>query len=341
MTGGELIGRVTKRHPAASRVLRAWRELTDGGEPTLVACSGGADSSALAICLCASPQAGAGLTLAYVMHPMRPREEIEGEGERVRELAEGLGAGFVLLEIERGDGNEEGHAREARYSALAGCARDRGLRWIATGHHADDQLETLLMGLIRGSGPDGLSGVRERRVLEGRPEVLVVRAMLGVSRAEARTVCEDAGWSWCEDPTNEDRTRVRARLRAEVTPILEAIRPGVSARAARSARLIGEAAQLVASGADALLDGGESDGGALVLRREALRTIEPIVIGAAVRRGARRVAGDAGMDGLGGTQMDAIVGAIRSKSGERREFGAGGARIEVTRDAVRIEASAS
>jgi 2-haloacid dehalogenase len=115
-------------------------------------------------------------------------------------------------------------------------AQAHGCRYIATAHHADDQLETVLMRLIRGAGPRGMGGIRAVRSLgqegpEGRG-VRVVRPMLGMSRDEAVRICTDAEWVWREDASNRDESFLRNAIRARVIPEIKAIRPDAAERAA-------------------------------------------------------------------------------------------------------------
>ncbi|MEO1008503.1 MAG: tRNA lysidine(34) synthetase TilS [Planctomycetota bacterium] len=230
---------------AASRaIVRSWRELTGGSSvddadrPTLLAVSGGADSSALALAL---GRTRGVRSIGHVVHDMRPRQDAEAD----RRLVEALGRVLDLpVRVAYADaGNSEAAARTARYGALARLARNAECRYVAVAHQADDVLETMLANLIRGAGPRGLRGPAPRRAIGDG--VTLVRPMLGVGRAEAEAICRHACWTWAYDATNDDPTRLRAALRAEVTPVLERLRPGASRRAARAARAIREAARVV------------------------------------------------------------------------------------------------
>ncbi|HMU22851.1 MAG TPA: tRNA lysidine(34) synthetase TilS, partial [Sphingorhabdus sp.] len=117
-------------------------------------------------------------------------------------------------------GNLQSAAREARYQLLNDWADNQGLRWIATAHHADDQLETLLMRIARGSGIAGLSAIRESN---GR----IIRPLLGFTKAELVAVCQEQSVTPCEDPSNAnldfDRVQVRNWLKS-APPLLDAAR---------------------------------------------------------------------------------------------------------------------
>ena len=139
-----------------------------------------------------------------------------------------------VLPVTLGSGNVQAQAREARYDALAGWARERDLPAIATAHHADDQAETLLMRLNRGSGLAGLAGVRAESVIAGHR---VRRPLLGWRKAELEGVVRDAGLTPVADPSNDvtrfDRARVRRAIGEADWLDPEAL--------ARSARLLAEA----------------------------------------------------------------------------------------------------
>lgn len=221
--------RPLKHDPGVRAVLRSWRRLTGGREatdenrPTLVACSGGADSSALALALACS---GARTVIAHVVHDMRPPEQAHADRDAARNLAGLLELEFIEREVSvKGGGNAEASARRERYKALAAMTAEKGCECVATAHHADDQLETFLMRLGRGSGLRGIRGIRDRAIIAGVP---VVRPALAIDRADCERICRACGWHWAHDATNEDVSRLRARLRREVTPVLKAIFPRIA-----------------------------------------------------------------------------------------------------------------
>jgi len=318
--------RVVRKDGAARRIVRRWRELTDSG-PTLVACSGGADSTALLLALVS---AKAAVVVGHVVHDMRSREDALTDRERVRALAEALGVEFVDAEAARGKGNVEAALRRARYSALAAMAGERGLSFVASGHTADDQLESVVMALLRGSGPRGLGGAAaKRRLGEG---VALVRPMLGVDRAEAERLCRLAGVEWAEDVTNRDVRRTRAALRHGPIATLGALWPRASKRASSAAELLRDAAGLVSDRAE------EVFGDAVEWPREALRAERAIVVGEGLRRAALRMTGGRGADRLSHRRLKAVVRAIRDSSGERRRFELSrGVILMVERNRVRLE----
>jgi tRNA(Ile)-lysidine synthase len=175
------IQRVSRRDRTVRTVSRAWRELTggltrgrDSQRRTLIACSGGADSSGLAIALASAvSKPRMQFVVAHVVHDMRAEDEALADRDATKGLAARLGLEFVESRVRlRGlSGNAEAVARRLRYAALKQLAEDHGCGFIATAHQADDQLETMLMKLIRGAGPRGLAGVAPSRdACEGRAD---------------------------------------------------------------------------------------------------------------------------------------------------------------------------
>ena len=203
----------------------------------LVAVSGGVDS--LALLVVAAGVAGARMGVASLDHGLRP--EGSAEVERVRELVRSLGLPFhtECLGLQPGPG-AEARARVARYAALDRIAREHGYDAIATAHTADDQAETLLMRLARGSALRGAAAIRA----DG-PRLL--RPLLGVRRAQTEALVAAAGLDPVRDPTNEDPGLFRTRIRHHVLPVLrQAAGPSVVERLARFARSAAEDEELLA-----------------------------------------------------------------------------------------------
>ncbi len=204
------------------------------GDHVLVACSGGADSVALLRAmhlLHRRRKWNLKLTVAHVQHHLRPPEAAEGDAAFVAALANELGLAHVRRDITPGEaaGNVEANARAQRYAALREMAQEVGAGFVATAHHADDQLETLLMAILRGTTAKGLRGIAWARPLSEK--VALIRPMLGVTHAEAIRLLNHLDQPWREDVTNTDRSRTRARLRHEVLPVLRELRPSVARKA--------------------------------------------------------------------------------------------------------------
>jgi tRNA(Ile)-lysidine synthase len=238
----------------------------------LVACSGGADSLALAAAAVAVRGRGA-VHGAVVDHGLQ-----DGSAERAAataDLLDGMGVPAAVHRVEvTGGGGLEAAARRARYAALR-AARPHPDSPVLLGHTLDDQAETVLLGLGRGSGARSLAGMRAWDPPWCRP-------LLAVRRAVTRAACAAAGLPVWDDPHNTDPRFTRVRLRHEVLPLLEDVLAGgvaeALARTARQLREDGEALDAVA--ADLLERAHEPDSGLLLapldgvppaLRRRVLR----------------------------------------------------------------------
>ena len=194
----------------AADLAALWPDAERSG-PLGLAVSGGPDS--LALLLIAQQAMPGRVAVASVDHGLRP--EAAGEVALVERIAATRGIPFTPIKVALAPGNVQARAREARYMALAHWAAASGLGAVATAHHADDQAETLLMRLNRGSGLAGLAGVRARTVIEDS-EVTLLRPLLGWRKAELASIVAAAGITPAQDPSNTnpdfDRTRLRARM---------------------------------------------------------------------------------------------------------------------------------
>lgn len=208
-----------------------------------VAVSGGGDSMALLLLLERWAKAGAknreifALTVDHAL-----REDSRAEAEWVCRVAARLGLQHKLLTWERGGGpatSLQASAREARYSLLADACRTMGIEVLVTAHTEDDQAETILMRLGRGTGVDGLAAIRERTRIHG---VVVIRPLLAVTRRELRAWLQAREAQWLEDPSNEDPQFERVRVRGALAQIEKlGISSAALAMAARRAGLASQA----------------------------------------------------------------------------------------------------
>jgi tRNA(Ile)-lysidine synthase len=173
--------------------------------------SGGPDS--LALLLLGAAALPGRVEAASVDHGLR--QESADEAALVAGVCEQLGVPHATLKVAVAAGNLQAEARAARYGALAGWMEQRGLAALATAHHADDQAETLLLRLNRGSGVAGLAGVRAKGLVPGT-RLPLLRPLLGWRRAELGAVVTAAGLEAVQDPSNEaerfDRVRIRKAL---------------------------------------------------------------------------------------------------------------------------------
>jgi len=219
--------------PAVASVRTAVRacvaDLTPG-DLVLAACSGGPDSLALAAALAfVAPRAGLRAGGVTVDHGLQ-----EGSADRATSVAavlSGLGLDPVRAEAVSvgGAGGPEAAARTARYAALSRAAAELGAAAVLLGHSLDDQAETVLLGLARGSGPRSLAGMPPRRGVFRRP-------LLGLRRPVMAAACAALGLDPWQDPHNGDRRFARVRVRLDALPALEAaLGPGVAEALARTA----------------------------------------------------------------------------------------------------------
>lgn len=273
--------------------------------PILVACSGGPDSAALAhaaMDLAARGRLGP-ITLAYVDHQLRP--DSAADGQKVAALAArgGAGAVTVAVSVDRDRRSLEEAAREARYRALTELADRRGVVAILVAHTADDQAETVLMRIVRGTGVAGLAGIPARR---GR----IARPLLEVRRARIEAYCRRHQLDTVADPMNDDARHLRNRVRATWLPALRRENPALD-RA-----LVGLARQ--AAEASAALD---RAAGELAVRARAPdgNGWDVEVLRAAPAGALHRVLGEAartaGATRLSARHHRALVGLIRRTTG--------------------------
>lgn len=211
------------------------------GERVAVACSGGADSVALLLLLRElQPTLGIRLAVAHLNHQLRGAEA-DADEAFVRALAEHLGLDFFAARADvaaRAAGsNLEEAGRQARLDFFSRLCAEDETDAVATAHTLDDQAETLLARLVRGTGLTGLAGIRP--VLELQPGRLV-RPLVGIRRATLRSFLAERQQPWREDGSNRDPARLRIRLRQELLPQLERLNP---AAAEHLAALAGQAAQ--------------------------------------------------------------------------------------------------
>lgn len=188
--------------------------LIDPSERIGLAVSGGPDSMALLL-LAAAARPGL-VEAATVDHLLR--EGSRAEAEMVAATSAQLGVPHTILKARWDDRPEtavQEKARLERYRLLGFWAEERGLDTLATGHHVDDQAETVLMRLARGSGVRGLAGMHRRSVATGT-KVRLLRPLLGWRRSELERICSAAGIVAAADPSNEDRKYERVRVRHEL-----------------------------------------------------------------------------------------------------------------------------
>ncbi len=228
--------------PIARRLAEHWadRGWTRPGDRVVVACSGGLDSLVLLHLLRFSlRELDLELEAAYFDHRMRPGSATDAEW--LRGLCGAWGIEFHLGRAPRAPESEEG-ARELRYDFLQALLGSEFRRWVVTAHHADDQVETILFQVLRGTGVAGLQGMPESRA----PGIL--RPLLPFPRSELERYARAHRLRPRLDPTNQSSRFARNRVRGQLLPLLEEVHPGARAgilRLARNSRRVARALELL------------------------------------------------------------------------------------------------
>ncbi len=277
------------------------------GEPVLVALSGGGDSVALLHLLrgCA-PSLPLQISAAHLDHAIRP--ESAAEADFVRRLCATLDLPLTLVRedvparAERDGMGLEEAGRGARRAFLTATADSLGCTAVALGHHRDDQAETFLHRLLRGSGATGLSAMRPRRGL-------FVRPLLPFSKSELRSFLEDRGISFLEDPSNRDPAFTRNRIRHELLPLLNSFNPRIGEHLARLSDRLGREEDYweleVRRSLGAISRPGSSG---LVLDLEALTELHPALRARVIRGALAELRG--GAAGITSRHLEAVEGLL-------------------------------
>lgn len=228
--------------PAMADVRRAIRENWDAagvesGDIVMVACSGGADSTALAM---AAKFEGdrAGILVGGIIVDHQIQEQTKAVAESTARMLTNAGLKPVLVRAvdvdPRAKDGLEAAARNARYQALRSAAKETGAKFVMLGHTLDDQAETVLLGLTRGSGPKSIAGMRAQNDIWLRP-------LLGIRRSQTEAFCTDSGIEFWNDPHNQDPKFTRVRIRNAVLPMLEEqLGPGIAEALARTGEILTE-----------------------------------------------------------------------------------------------------
>lgn len=242
--------RLTPARADVRRAVRGTLESLPEGSLVLVALSGGADSLALAAAVAFEAPRGDWRAGAVIVdHGLQAgsAEVAERAAEQAREL--GLDPiRIIRVQVSEAGEGPEAAARAARYAALESARAELGAELIMLAHTADDQAETVLLGLARGSGATSLAGMPARTATLARP-------LLGLRRETLRAACRDAGLEWWEDPHNFDERFARVRVRERVLPMLEAeLGPGVTEALVRTAEQLREDNQAFAQQIDEFIE---------------------------------------------------------------------------------------
>src|SRR5262245_41480632 len=331
--------RMRGRDPLLAELERAARALGLAEQGVLVAASGGIDSTVLVHALHAlAPRLGIRVALGHVHHGLRG-----ADADLDQAFVEGLGAKLELPVAarrvaprslranrpSRARPTLQEAARRLRYAALDEMAREVGAGRVATAHTLDDQAETVLLRLLRGTGPSGLGGIPERS-----PDGRVVRPLLRVSRAEIERFAARRGLSWREDASNRDARYARARLRRDL------LRGRGEAFNPRWLRAVGDLAEAQRRESEWIESSVAAEARVRLTREgESWRlacegmTALPEALARRLVRHALRAAG-AGRD-LSRTHLERSLAFLRGRSGRTLEL-PGGLRLEREGGSVRL-----
>lgn len=229
--------------PAMADVRRAIRENWDtygviSGDSIAVACSGGADSLALAsAAIFEGKRAGVNVFAVVINHNLQKGSNEVAEQAKATLLELGFSTVEVIqVKVVAGSLGMEAAARNARYTAIDDFAVKHKVKYSMLGHTLDDQAETVLLGLARGSGPKSIAGMSALSA-DGK----YLRPLLGIRRETTVAFCVDSGIDYWQDPQNLDTKFSRVRVRLNVLPVLEKeLGPGIAAALARTAEILQE-----------------------------------------------------------------------------------------------------
>jgi tRNA(Ile)-lysidine synthase len=293
MTNGRKTGKTRRARASSQRTQRGvrltgfarslrkeWRRL---GLPAakarvVVAVSGGADSLALLGALnelIQSKKLKLKLFVAHLDHGLR--KDSRADARWVKALAKQLGHESLVWRVDvkalaaRGGDNLEQAARRARYKFLAKVAKEKRAAVVLTAHTMDDQAETVVLNLLRGSGMDGLSGMEPARRLGEGSEIILARPLLGwARRTDTENYCRSRSVEFLTDEMNTDEKFTRVRVRRQLLPQMESFNPRIVEGLARTAELLREDFAALDQAAGRLLELAMEDGAGSRLRIDLL-----------------------------------------------------------------------
>jgi tRNA(Ile)-lysidine synthase len=247
----------------ARRLLRSWQSLKLPASQTevIVAVSGGADSTALLLALdelVNAKKLSLTLTVAHLDHSLR--KVSREDAVWVENLASGLGHEFVKRRTDvkkraaRSRDNLEQAARHARYEFLRRTAKERRSRLIVTAHTLDDQAETFLLRLLRGSAAEGLSGIEPVRLIDVKSSIQLARPLLlWARRSDVENYCRLRKVEFRVDEMNQDEKYARVKVRKQLLPLMHSFNNKIAEALSRTATLLREDAGALSDEANKLL----------------------------------------------------------------------------------------
>lgn len=287
----------------AKRTISRYNMLSPG-DTVLIGVSGGPDSMALLYLLMdISKEFSIKIKAAHLNHGFR-KEAME-EAEFVEKAAASLGLPAIIKSVdvpsikERDNLSAQEAARKARYAFFEEAANEAGANKVALAHTSDDQAETVLMRLIRGSGPLGLSGIPPVRDMSGGQEAIIIRPLIDCSRKDVEGYLSEKGISYVIDSSNLKMDYMRNRVRMELIPFLEGYNPNIKETLARNAEvshrdnhfLEAKAGEAFA-GCQGSGNGGQGSNEGLSISFKALKDLHPALLSRVLRKAIMTVKGD-------------------------------------------------
>lgn len=294
----------------------------------------------MALLFCASKMKGKTVRCLHLTHDIRPKAETDNDLRVVKSLCDRLDIPlkhetiFPQEKVVEAGGNLEDTASYLRHLHYqAACmdskyigANDDKTRCVATAHHADDQLETILMKIGRGCGMRGLSGIAPYYCESG---MILIRPMLGITKEDCVAICKDNNIEWSEDSTNGDTNFVRNRIRKDVLPVLKELFPEICQNATDAAGIVASAQEVVKRSAFDHMDHYQIHGGLSCANNlrylpiEAARLAEDIEIYEWIVRETQSIGGDTSR--INKFMLDQVIYAIRDKKSKKFNWVAGNA----------------
>lgn len=312
-----------------NKVIANFRKLVHS-DKVIICCSGGADSMALLFC---AQKAFDNILVVHALHDMREIDEALVDAEFVRNYCTKNNLDFEQVSINLRDldnkpGSEKEY-REMRYFEISRCAKMFDFKFAATGHHADDQLETMIMKMCRGAGLRGLAGISPSVCME---HVTYVRPLLDVSKESIFDICKQNNLPYIEDQTNSDESYTRNFIRAKVIPQLKQVFPNCAENSNKLSTNLLDAQKLVDKHLNLLQ---EYETAPNEIRIEALQISNDIIIYEWLRKACKHTNSMFAVDSLNKDETQKVVEAIRLK--EKKTFMLPSkVRVKISLDTVRV-----
>lgn len=317
---------MNRTRQSISAVLEDFKRLHQFDSDVTVALSGGVDSVAMLFCLSLTK---ATLKPVFVYHHMRSRREEDLSFNAAKQAAEKCGLSIISCNENGMIAESEESARNIRYQCLATLSEGGT---IATAHHADDQLETMLMRLCRGSGIQGLSAIpaSSRLPIKSEHNCRVIRPMLRLCKDDCLDIVVANNLPFYEDHTNTDLKITRNRIRHEVIPTLKSLYPNAAVHASEAAFKLRDIAQVVNARIDIIRSMEVPTNDGMHIETSKLREETDSAIGAYFRDAAKRLNNGKKLDRVNSLMINQIINTIRTRG--NKFFDWPGFKIEMDKD---------